>query len=228
MRRLLIFALILMLAVPAATGEAQPDVSGYTKILDRFYLLISSPPVDYIAEDGETGVTEVLWALEPGEALECIGYRFEDLSGDGIPELLIGAVPREGDLVRGSSLYAVYTLADGAPRFLLEGWARSSYRLTKDGSFFHQGSNGAMYSIFGTVSLSPEDASIVWKDYYFTYEKDGNFEDIRAYHNTSGEWDPAVSEEIPLDDFWQIELDLIEYTRNAEFTPFSEYESVTK
>ena len=48
------------------------------------------------------------WGEDPSAAL---GYVVQDLSGDGVPELVIGFLPDHSILQ-----YAVYTLADGSPK----------------------------------------------------------------------------------------------------------------
>lgn len=225
-RLILALSLALFLVLPVSHAEEVINYAAiYADVLDHFYQLVSNPPDEITFGNGETGVIELAGHFEPGEALKHIGYLIEDVSGDGIPELLIGSVPQEGAIAYGSEVYAAYTCADGVPSFVFEGRSRSSFRMMEGNRFFYQGSNGAIYSVFGAFSLSLDGTSLNCIDYYFTYEKDGNFEEIGAYHNTTGEWDPSRSKEldISLDDFWQIELDLIEQTRNAEFIPFSAY-----
>ncbi len=111
------------------------------------------------------------------------------------------------------------------PRFSFEGIARSGYRYLGEGKFFYQGSNGAMYTIFGIYTISSDGMSLSCNDFYFTYEKDDQFEEIGFYHNTSGEWDKSVSEKllISADQFWQIESDLEKQIHNIALIPFSAY-----
>lgn len=198
----------------------------YGDVLDGYYDLIANNPEEYDPREGETGVLEAIRGKENHEALDSVGYALQDISGDGIPELLIGAVTeRENSIVYGNEVYAVYTCIDGKPYLSFEGIARSSYRYTGEGNFFYQGSNGAMYSIFGTYTVSPDGKSLSCNDFYFTYEKDESFKEIGLYHNTSGEWDKSVSKELLItnEQFWQIESDLEKRTHNIELIPFSQY-----
>ena len=80
------------------------------------------------------------------------GYALTDLDGNGVKELLIGrnenvTQTETGDRPSSVSVIAVFTLSDGeevqaVP--VLFGWARSCYYLTKNNTFAHYGSMGAM------------------------------------------------------------------------------------
>jgi hypothetical protein len=152
-----------------------------------------------------------------GDMLWDAGFTVTDLSGDGIPELLIGSL--------GSGMvYAIFTVSDGAPKMALEGWYRNAYYILQDGSIFNQGSGGAAYHIFGLYDLSGDGTALTCRDYWFTHEKDGNFEDIRCWHNSTGDMDPAVSEELPmtLDEFFAKEEELANQQKVLDLTTFSE------
>lgn len=200
----------------------------YSTILDNYYdLIVYGSQTDKVNE-GELGILEVLSTEGTNATLEMIGYTIQDISGDGIPELMIGAISENiNSKFYGNIIYAAYTYTDKTPLFIFEGSARNSYRYLGRQNFLHQGSSGALYSIFGTYTLSPDGKALTCKDYYFTHEKEDNFEEIGFYHNTSGEWDPSVSKELPRTDqeFWQIESDLQELIENLELTPLSKYKT---
>lgn len=225
-----LFALSAMAVATPTAGTAAQGAADYAQvyggILDDFHTLIISGSDEHISYDGATGVMEI--ARLGGDALGSVGYAVLDLSGDGIPELLIGAAgTRKGFEDEGSEIYAVYSCAGGAPRCVLEGWARNSYRLMEDGLFFNRSSNGAMYSIFGTYALSRDGGSLTCKDYYFSFEKDKKTQKIGFYHNTSGKWDKSVSRELKISEkkFRQTEAKLAKQTRHIKLTLFSEYET---
>lgn len=207
----------------------QPEIDGmqvYGDILDHMYQVMTSEDENYEVQDGEIGVLEVIAGMDKRDALDSVGYTIQDISGDGIPELLIGAVREtDGDKAWGNNIYAVYTCVDGAPALTFEGWARSSYQYIGDGDFYYYGSGGAMYSIFGTYTISEDGTSLDCNDYYFTYEKDESFEEIGFYHNNSGEWDKSVSEELDVtaEEFWKIEEDLEKQVGKIQLIPFSQY-----
>ena len=208
-----------------AGSEEQPDAAQpYAELLGRYYDMICSGEEDESIE-GTTGVLEAMQGW-PGEALESVGYAVEDITGDGIAELLIGSIEeKEGTISRGSVIYAVYALDGGEPICVLEGWARNCYQWIGNGSFFCEGSGGAMYSIFGLYDLSHDGKTLSCRDYYFTCEKDESFTEIGFYHNTSGEWDKKVSEELDVtqDQFWKVEEDLSKMVGKIDLIPFSQW-----
>ena len=59
---------------------------------------------------------------------------------------------------------------------------------------------------------------------YFTMEKDESFEEIACYHNTTGEWDASVSEELGEDAFWSQFDAYGSRTISFELVPFSAYQ----
>lgn len=217
----LALCVLLVYAPPSALADSYEKI--YRDTLDRFYRLIADCSPEHTLEEGETGIWEVLMSLPDGEALSNIGYALTDLSGDGVPELLISAISyRDGGHSYGNAVYALYTCADGLPQYVCESWARSCYRIMDDGRFLYEGSSGAMYSIFGVYSLSPA-AVLQCEDYYFTYEKDENFEEIGYYYNQTADWDPAYAQEIASDDFDTAWNTLSRHIGLIELTPFSAY-----
>lgn len=205
-----------------ATAPAEVDYEAvYQPVLDRVVLLLQNPDDSDGPEEGETGIREAAHALDALSASEGLGYRILDISGDGIPELLIGDRGTEPQ----TSLYAVYTCKDDAPRLCLEGWARNRYYLLEDGNILNEGSSGAMYSIWGTYAISQDGTQLTCLDYFFTHERGDNFEDITVYHNLTGEWDVDKSEEIPmeLEQFWRMQADAEAQICEIPLLPFSEY-----
>lgn len=212
--------------IPENTLEgSEKEEIPYTKIYNR----ILESYLKFIHDGGEgelegaSGVTEAIMGLESEEALSSIGYRIQDVSGDGVPELLIGEYSDE-DNGFGTMIYAVYNCVNGVAECTFEGWYRNAYHWMGDNSFTYSGSGGAIYSMFGTAKLSKDGASLEWQDYYFTHEKDENFEEILVYHNTIGKDEVKNSEltDIPLDDFWDLEAQMIEKRQWLKMTSFAE------
>ncbi len=238
---LLLFSLVILISGcgdkknDLSPGEIEENTSQtdysqvYSIILDDYYNLIVNGSQEDETIQGKLGILEVLSNQNTGEALNSIGYTLLDISKDGIPELLIGAISENrNSSFYGNIIFAAYTSVDESPQLTFEGSARSSYRYIGEQDFLYQGSNGAMYSIFATYTLSPDGTKLACNDYYFTHEKEDHFDDIGFYHNTSGEWNPSASEELSLSDdqFWQIESDLMERIQNLELTPFSKYKPI--
>ena len=110
-----------------------PDLI-YSKLVERFRALVVDPFGQDSDEPGEIGVLEA--ARDAGDRAEYeMGYLVEDLSGDGIPELAVGQL--------GGPINALYTLVDGQPELVFEGWYRSSYVYMGDGHFYYYGSSSA-------------------------------------------------------------------------------------
>lgn len=206
--------------------ESESSEDSYRTILDQFATLILSGDTDNGFE-GSTGVQECMMGAAAEDVLKDIGYTIADYSGDGIPELIIGSVFEGENSTYINDIYALYTLVDGKPFYVFEGWARNRYCILEDDTIYNAGSNGAMYSIFGTYNLAKDGKSLVCKDYYFTYEKNDDFTEIGFYHNTTGEWDKSVSEEMDITDgeFWALEEDTYTKNKKLELTSFEEYVS---
>lgn len=190
---------------PEKEPEKAPEVDyfeAYASVLDGYYDLIAGDPGDYEALDGQIGVHELCYAFTQEEILDMVGYHIEDLTGDGIPELMIGCMDNETD---GREIFAIYTYKDGAPVFVAEGWARNYMQWLGENRFYTYGSGGASYSMWGTYQLTADGTELACEDYYFTHEYNGDYEDIRVYHNTSGEWDVEKSkeEDYDVDEVWR-------------------------
>ena len=209
-------------------GEIEsPCTLPYQGVLDRFYAFLSQPAMDKDIGEGGMGVWEAVVFLEDmAQGLEKIGYTIQDVSGDGIRELLIGAIPQDiGNLPDGREIFAVYTCKDGKAQLTLEGWARNRYYSLGGARFFHQGSSSAMDSQFGTFALSPDGVSLVWEDYYFSAEKEGKPDEVSFYHNQSGSTNPSEADELRISEtqFWQMEDAITRQVQTMELLPFSQY-----
>lgn len=207
------------------TGGTEPDyMQYYSGVLNEFYDVILNPDREYEPDGGKYGVAEAALGIG-GDALSKIGYLLKDINGDKIPELLIGSTEENEWDYTANELYAVYSLRDSKPVFVLEGRSRNAYALMEDDRIYNGGSNGAIYRIFGVYKLST-DAKLMCKEFYFSYEKDESFEDIGFYYNTTGQYDKAYAQELDIsqEEFAQKEDDFAAETISLEFTPFSAYE----
>lgn len=189
----------------------QTDASAYDEVLERFYTIISNPYEDYDDIPGGMGVAEA--ARNIGDrALGGLGYIIGDISGDGVPELMIGT-----QLEYGGTVNAVYTLVDGKPQFVFEGWYRNTYVYCGDGIFYNSGSSSASENCLGKFSITKDGTALECQEFFFTH-LDEDSGDIRVYYNTTGSWDPAESEEAEMstEEFWMRELPAGAW----ELTPF--------
>lgn len=193
-----------------AEKQAQNEalLAAYEAILDRSVEVLSSGG-DIETRDGETGLLEACYG---GTG---VGYAVEDLTGDGVPELVLGSL--EDD-----TLYAVYTGDQGEPVLMLEGYCRNRCYYVGRGRFFCSGSASALNSILAAYTLSEDGLELVCEDFYFTDESADDMMDVAFFHNTSGVMDPDVSEQLDMDygGFFAIEDKWMAQVRTIELTPF--------
>lgn len=168
-----------------------------------------------------TGLMECVMYEDREDLLDQVGYVIEDISGDGIPELMIGRnIIYETDEDESATIYAVHTLGEEKTELAFEGWYRNSYHWLGGGKFYRYGSDGAMNSSFGQCHLSEDGRDLIWDEYYFSYEKNGA---PAYYSNNSGISDPDSSEELDIapEDFWkrseEYELKKLSFTSMREF-----------
>lgn len=174
--------------LPAAPSPVSVETA-YDELIQRYRQIVADPYGSSAETAGErcvlTAARDTLeWDENP---LATLGYAVEDLSGDGVPELVIGFLPDHSVF-----LYAVYTLVDGRPQVVFE---------DEEGSLGYLGNGSFHYVVSlptgmgqGTVSLSQDGAQILWEDFYFTLDDIFGGGTVTIYHNTTGSLDPAESE----------------------------------
>ncbi|MCR5410135.1 MAG: hypothetical protein K6E90_04055 [Lachnospiraceae bacterium] len=203
-------------------GSEEAYIESYKPVFEEIMEVIENgydydATYDYVSD----GLVEKVMYPGEGELSETVGYLLEDLSGDGVPELLIGTDENYGEGPT-SYIYSIFTLKDDEPYSVMDGWARSSYQSMGDGHFFYMGSGGASITLLGENHLSKDGTEIEWVDFYFT-DEDGTGK-IGKYHNTSGTFDAAVSEELKMsdDEFYGIMDDYEKRCKNIEWIPMKE------
>ena len=174
--------------LPAAPTAVSAETA-YEGLIQRYRQIVVDPDGSSAETVGEQCVLTAAqdmreWDENP---LETLGYAVEDLSGDGVPELVIGFLPDHSILQ-----YAVYTLVDGRPQVVFE---------DEEGSLGYLGNGSFHYVVSlptgmgqGTVSLSQDGTQILWEDFYFTLDDIFGCGTVTIYHNTTGSLDPAESE----------------------------------
>ena len=211
----------------AESTESQREQESYERlyntILDSNYELIMGGADAYEYRDGTSGIGEVIMNSDEN-ASNFIGYTFLDVNHDGVAELIIGSISEEKEgKYYGQNIYSAYTYKD-IPYLLIEGWSRNRSFLLEDGTFYTEGSGGVMYRMLENYVLDANATQLSCKDLYFTKEKDESFKEIGFYHNTNGEWDVSVSEELEEDVFWSKYDEYGSRTITLEFEPFSMYQ----
>ena len=67
---------------------------------------------------------------------------------------------------------------------------------TDTGTLYFYGSDGVAFHIVAEYQMTEE--GIVCIDFYFSYPKYGDINNLEYFHNTTGEWDPKVSEKVDM------------------------------
>lgn len=173
-----------------------------------------------------SGVIE-LSTMERSELLQYLGYTYEDVSGDGIPELLIGTIPRRNaEIPEVQLLLGGFTCKDGEPVCFLEGWSRNVYEWLGEGRFFYYASGGWAYSGFGPFHISEDGTELQCEDWYFSDIKDGDDSEVVYFHNTTGDVDKTAAEalNIDADAFWKLSETYDAEKKTMRLTPFADYQ----
>ena len=158
--------------------------------------------------------------LEPEDILQKYGYIIMDINEDGVPELLIG---------KDNYVIGAYTFQDDTiVRFL-------DYAGVMDDNACFFGTDGCFYRTIMSeagpgviIETLPKNATeMTCVEYYFMkYEPQRG--DYVFYHNTSGEYDSQVSEELDQDTYFSILNDVktryltLEFQSLAGFAGLSE------
>lgn len=163
--------------------------TAYEGLIQRYRQIVADPYGSSAETVGEQCVLTAAWDMREWDEkpMETLGCAVEDLSGDGVPELMIGFLPDHSILQ-----YAVYTLVDGRPQVVFED-EEGSLGYLENGSFHYVVSLPTGMGQ-GTVSLSQDGAQILWEDFYFTLDDIFGGGAVTIYHNTTGSLDPAESE----------------------------------
>ena len=131
------------------------------------------------------------------EAPRQIGYFLKDISGDGVPELIVGAIAEEDGTYRyGSELYAVYSCQQGYVKRLFFGGTHQRYTLLSDGRILTMTMDGVHDFGVGVYRIAPDGSVLTCEDYYFVVAADESAQRGDVYHNTSGQSDVGVSEKM--------------------------------
>lgn len=154
----------------------------------------------------------VNYLIGMGNSSDTIGWCMKDVDGDGQAELLIG-------MVDSPNIYALFTLADGAPKQIVDAGERSAWYLEPDGILVNQGSSSAFLSHMmfywlrdgklvlnnGLISDYQANESEPW--YLTTDEDDSRANDTKISNEKGEELEKAYRSNF-------VDLD---------YTPFSQY-----
>ena len=186
------------------TGTEEFDFSVYDEVLEYTYRVLAGiDSRDALMEhEGTTWINDMMYIENVYERLDSVGYLYKDVTGDNIPELIISGAPSEYS--QGTNIFNIFTVKEGNPVLIDEGWSRSSIFLSDDGTIYTEGSSGAMNSCVGKYYLK-SDGTKEWVDFFFTEGDPNNDFELLQYHNKTGVWDTNSSELLDESnqDFWQ-------------------------
>ena len=194
-----------------------PIIEEYISLMDDFDSETYWDTVDY--KDGYSWLPESCFYSGADYVSENYGFAYVDLNDDEIMELLIVESLINDYDNEGSYVNAIFTLYEGEPAFVMEGYYRSAYYLSGDNKLAYFGSGGWAYTSFGQFSYD-EDFDMIWDNYYFS-DLDSDGETVIYYAQTDNNDDMRY--EIDEDTFEQ-EYDNLAYnTTSIEFTSFAQY-----
>ena len=139
------------------TAQEDIDTTGiYTGVLDELHRLMKEKAgVEKMAENQAFSTTFGMLAENVDKPLDKAAYCFEDITGDGYAELLLGRVD-------GDEIYDLYAPVDGKAVHVFEGTERACYYLTDQmETVLYRGSGGAMYGVNTVYSLPSQSADMV-------------------------------------------------------------------
>ncbi|MDO4799495.1 MAG: hypothetical protein Q4A52_03140 [Bacillota bacterium] len=194
----------------------------YSDVLDKLYDFVNS----YKEKGKDLQVEEYPFdaiksyfdniAHQKPDFFERLGYAFEDVTNDGLPELLIQYT--KPPHISPRRFNHKYSLTNGKPTLihhLPEGDFYSALYVG-EGKFLVR--SGDEMSIF---SLSNQEPYITLEDFYFE-SYDENSERYTVYKNRVGTVSVEDSEALNCSRIFKVVDDLYEY-QNFAFSPFSEY-----
>ena len=175
-------------------APVKPEIA-YKDTLVDFQEILAAPDDEENILDGMYGVYEAIQTL--GDvAADTVGYAYSDMNQDGQQELLIGNFEGTGAPDVKNELYGAYTYVDGMLEPLFEKQKRNTYALTDTGTLSFHGSDGVAFHIVAEYQMTEE--GFVCIDFYFSYPKYGDVNELEYFHNTTGQWDPDVSEKVDM------------------------------
>lgn len=151
--------------------------------------------------------------MTPGE-YGIRGYLIEDIDGNGIDELIFGESRTERNSSWDSMIYDVYTISDGEPVHVLNGWERNRYYFCENGMIANEGSSGAANSNYSYFTFEGSKLHLVESVIY-----DGTKDAEHPwFYSTESEYDAEEAE--PISEEKAVEIRQKYIYENPAFTPF--------
>ncbi len=166
-------------------------------------------------EEGMSPEFYAIAANEGDKAFDKIGFAYKDVTGDGVDELLVGAIPQEAT-EDPTPVYDIYTVVDRAPALVVSGTARNFYYGNMYSGIVNVASGGAGDPEFYSYSVTPGTTELFLqfglKNDIYTDEKNPWFVCYDA-----DQWEPMTEED------YNSRLGmLMEQCLKLDYTPLSE------
>jgi hypothetical protein len=194
----LVIALSIVAIICISNRKPKPSsdnvASDYNNILDDLYGALLSPNDEDALFDGVYSIQEAALALGD-KAMDKLEYIIKDINNDGTEDLVIGCFDTDASASTKNEIYAAYSHDGDHATLLFEKQAQNTFALTNTNTYYFYGSDGTNYNIIAEYEIG-ENGRLTCKDFYFTYPKSEAANGFAYYHNTSGKWDPEVSEEL--------------------------------
>ena len=195
-------------------------------------ILVNGYDFDRTYRYASSGLMEFVNYVPLEEAQHATGYAIADISGDFVPELLIGGRSVDYNGKTTTDIFQCFSVQNGELVTVFEGWGRNRTQWLGENRFLLYASSGAASSGFGVRHFTGEDTDMslyaheietVWEDFYFSEGDEAG--SISYYHNTTGEWDAAESEQVTVEGgaFWQMYEELEEQCQPFPFMPVTSY-----
>ena len=194
----------------------------YANVVDGVYEFIANGNSNNLPEQGRTGIYEVRDFADREAAMQQLGYTLQDISGDGIPELLIGWISQKRGLGHyGKEIYEIYTFADGRVKYVAEGWSRSSLQLMANDNLVTRGGTGISHQVLAVEHLLP-DGNLGCHELYFTWPKDDG---LGVYRNMTcrSEADASQETDMTVEEFNEMRSEYANHSVEIEFLPLKDF-----
>lgn len=136
-------------------AEEAPVPEAYAAVIGGYYTALHE--LWDGAEMMEAGLNYMTADSVFDNPMEDIGYAVADLDGDGVSELVIGAIKE--DPFFGKLIFSLHTMKDGAPLLLFDSTERCRYYYAGGRNFANLGSAGWNESFVTTLKL--EDGELI-------------------------------------------------------------------
>ncbi|RRD92247.1 hypothetical protein EII17_14265 [Clostridiales bacterium COT073_COT-073] len=195
----------------------------YSEVLSTIYDIIETGSIDFEKYMGETQILETINAYGQTRLFELFGYCVMDISGDGIPELIIGNRQGNPNLPL-TYVYSIHTLDQGKPYLVLESGTNYSLYAAPDGKIFTSDVEDNIHD-FGLFQLTKNGQDIKCLDFYFSVENP-HVSETYYYQNKIGviDVDQSTALSVSAENFSALENELIRKMSVLPLLPFAAYE----